>query len=247
MADLVRAEWLKIWNGRLWWMLSAFTLLMSVMAGLGFMTQFRQQLPAGQTTPQAATAALVNAWFVVELAAAILTMIAVTREFGNGAINRSVLLSGSRARLHAAKLMAAAATGAVFAAATGVLAAASPWVFMAGTGYRPVWSGQATATLLGVMAVVFAGALWGSTLGTLLRNQAAAVVVMLLNTWLVSEALFRLLPRVGRFTIDEAMASVYRDPKPELLPVTAGLAVLVGWIVLAAVAGRRQFLHRDLP
>lgn len=247
MVDLVKAEWLKMWNGRLWWVLSAFTLVMSSTACFGFVSQFRQQLASGQTTPQVATTTLVNCWFMVELAAAVLAMVSVTREFGNGAICRSVLLSGGRARVYTAKLLAAAATGAAFALVTGVLAAASPWVFLAGTGYRPVWTGQATGTLLGVMAVVFAGAVWGSSLGLLIRNQTAAVVVMLFNTWLVSGALFRLAPSVGRFTIDEAMAAVYRDTAPGLLPVSAALAVLAGWLVLAAAAGRRQFLHRDLP
>ncbi|MBP2708347.1 ABC transporter permease [Microbispora sp. RL4-1S] len=247
MRNLVKAEWLKIWNGRVWWILSGFALLMCAMACAGFLAEAKKQLPRGQTTPEVVTTTLVNVWFMVELVAALVAMIAVTREFGNGAINRSVLLSGGRRRLQVAKLIAATAAGAVFAAATGVLAAASPWVFLIGTGYRPAWTAETTWTLLGVMAVVVAGAVWGSALGLLIRNQVAAVVTMLLSTWLVSESLFRLVPAVGKFTVDEAMAAVYHDVKPELLSPPVALAVLAGWLALAAFAGGRQFLHRDLP
>jgi hypothetical protein len=247
MADLIRAEWLKVWNGRLWWVLSAFTLLMCAMAGAGFVSQATHQPPAGPNAAETLTQTLVNSWFMAELAAALITMICVTREFGNGAINRSVLLSGGRSRLMAAKLIVAGAVGVLFAVVTGVLAAVSPWVLLLRSPYHPVWTGRTTATVLGVMAVVVAGALWGSTLGVLIRNQVLAIVVMLLNTWLVSEALFRLVPAVGRFTIDEAMASIYQDDKPNLLSLPAALAVLAGWLVLAAVAGRARLLRRDLP
>lgn len=245
MRNLVKAEWLKIWNGRAWWILAAFAVLMCAMACAGFVST-ADQMPADRTTPEAMTTTLVNSWFMVELVAALIAMIAATREFGNGAINRTVLLGGGRHRVHAAKLIAAALAGTVIAAATGVLAALAPWVFLTGERH-PAWTQETTYTLLGVMAVVVAGAVWGSALGMLIRNQVAAISVLLLNTWLVSEGLFKIVPSAGRFTLDKAMSSIYHDPNTELLAVPAACAVLLGWMALAALTGRHQLLRRDLP
>lgn len=247
MRDLVKAEWLKIWSGRAWWALPLVGLAMCVLADSGFAAQALKQLPAGQTTPEVVTSTLVQGWFMIELFAALLALVAVTKEYASGAISRSVLLSGSRGRLLSAKLLAAAASGVLLAVPTAILAAASPWLFLAGRPYHPVWTADATWTLLGVVLVVVAGAVWGSLLGLLIRHPVGAVVVLLANTWVVSESVFRLAPAVGRFTLDEAMAAVYRSGQAHLLPVPAALLVVAGWLVPAALLARRQFLTRDLP
>jgi ABC-type transport system involved in multi-copper enzyme maturation permease subunit len=246
MGDLIGAEWRKIWTGRSWWALGTAALLLSALADAGYLKQALDK-PA-QARPSAAelTSTLVQGWFTVELAAALVGMLAVTREFGSGAICRSVLLSGGRGRLLLAKLLAVAGTGALFAVVTGAVAAVSPWVFLTGH-YRPQWTATTTWTLLGVMLVVVTGALWGSLLGLLIRQQVAAVVTLLLSTWLVSEGLLRLAPKVGRFTIDEAMASVYRSGNAGLLSIPWALVVLALWIAAAIVGARVLFLRRDLP
>ncbi|QNP72663.1 ABC transporter permease [Streptomyces roseirectus] len=246
MRDLIVAEWRKIWTGRAWWAVSAAALLMCVMADAGMLQQELAKTPRPDSTREI-TSTLVQGWFMVELAAAVVAMLAVTREFGNGAISRSVLLSGGRGRLVAAKLTAAACCGAAFALVAGALAAVSPWLFMAGREQRPEWTMTTTWTLLGVMLVVVTGALWGALLGLLIRQQVAAILVLLISTWLVGEGLLRLVPAVGRFTIDEAMASVYRGGNEHLLPIPWALLVLAAWLAAGTVAARALFLRRDLP
>jgi ABC-type transport system involved in multi-copper enzyme maturation permease subunit len=224
-------------------------LLLSVLADAGYLKQALDKPSPARPSAAELTSTLVQGWFTVELAAALVGMLAVTREFGGGAICRSVLLSGGRGRLLLAKLLAVAGSGALFAVVTGAVAAVSPWVFLAGQArhYHPEWTATTTWTLLGVMLVVVTGALWGSLLGLLIRQQVAAVVTLLLSTWLVSEGLLRLAPKVGRFTIDEAMASVYRGGNAGLLSIPWALVVLAVWIVAAGVVARGLFLRRDLP
>lgn len=246
MRDLVGAEWRKIWTGKAWWSLAVTAFLLCVLADAGYLQQELDKGAAAGTDGQL-TNTLVQGWFMVELAAALVGMLLVTREFGSGAICRSVLLGGSRARLLTAKLLAGAASGAVFAIGTGVVAAVSPWVFLAGRDQRPDWSMTTTWTLLGVMLVVLAGALWGILLGMVIRQQVVAVVVLLLSTWLVSGGLLRLAPDVGKFTIDEAMAAVYRSGDAGVLSIPWALVVIAAWIVAAGVAARGLFLRRDLP
>ncbi|MFF2522161.1 ABC transporter permease [Streptomyces liangshanensis] len=246
MRDLVRAEWHKIWTGRAWWGVTAAAVLLCVTAEAGLLQQELAKTPGGGDA-RAITSTLVQGWFMVELAAAVIAMLAVTREFTNGAISRSVLLSGGRGRLLAAKLIAVTCCGAVFALGAGVLAAVSPWVFLAGRRQRPEWTATATWTLLGVMLVIVVGALWGALLGLLIRQQVAAILVLLISTWLVGEGLLRLVPAIGKFTIDEAMASVYRGGNDHLLPIPWALVVLAVWIAAGTVAARALFLRRDLP
>lgn len=247
MRDLIAAEWQKVWTGKAWWVLALSAALLCVLADAGYLSQSLDQLPRGETTVEQLTSTLVQGWFMVELVAALATMLAVTREFSSGSIMRTALLGGSRARVLGAKLVVAAGTGAVFAVGAGLLATVSPWLFLAGRDYHPQWTATATWTLLGVMGVIVAGALWGCLLGLIIRQQVVAVVVMLLSTWLVSGGLLRLIPEVGRFTIDEAMASVYRAGNEGLLSIPWAVVVLVAWIAAAAVAGRVLFLRRDLP
>ncbi|GAA2504844.1 ABC transporter permease [Streptomyces longisporus] len=246
MRDLIGAEWRKIWTGRAWWCVVAAAVLMCAMADAGLLQQKLAKTPEGSSTSEI-TSTLVQGWFMVELAAAVIAMVAVTREFGNGAISRSVLLSGGRGRLLAAKLIAVAGCGTVFALGAGVLAAASPWVFLAGRTQKPEWTATTTWTLLGVMLVIVVGAVWGALLGLLIRQQVAAILVLLISTWLVGEGLLRLVPEIGRFTIDEAMASVYRGGNADLLSIPWALAVLAVWIVAGTIAARTLFLRRDLP
>ncbi|MDX3387416.1 ABC transporter permease [Streptomyces niveiscabiei] len=243
MRDLIAAEWRKIWTGRAWWGVAAFIVLMCVMADAGFV----QQDDAKSGANGDITSTLVQGWFMVELAAAVIAMLAVTREFGNGAISRSVLLGGGRARVLTAKLVAVTGCGAVFALAAGALAAVSPWLFLAGRERGPEWTATTTWTLLGVMLTIVVGAVWGALLGLLIRQQVAAIIVLLVSTWLVGEGLLRLVPSVGRLTIDEAMASVYRGGNENLLPIPWALLVLALWIGAGTIAARALFLRRDLP
>ncbi|MCM3883393.1 hypothetical protein [Frankia sp. R82] len=247
MPDLLRAEWRKIWTGRTWWYLATAGVLLSVIGDAGYLKQALDKPVATRPSSAELTSTLVQGWFVIELVAALVAMLAVTREFGSGAICRSALLSGGRGRLLTAKLLTAAGSGAVFAVAAGAGGAISPWVFLPGHGYHPQWTATTTWTLLGVMLVVVSGALWGSLLGMVIRHQAGAVVTLLLSTWLVSGGLQRLVPSVGRFTIDEAMSSVCRGGTSGVLSIPWALVVLAAWIVATGVAARTLFLRRDLP
>jgi hypothetical protein len=247
MPDLLTAEWRKIWTGRSWMYLATAGVLLGVIGDAGYLKQALDKPVAARPSGAELTSTLVQGWFVVELIAALVAMLSVTREFGSGAISRSALLSGGRDRLLTAKLLAAAGSGAVFALAAGTAGAVSPWVFLPGHGYHPQWTATTTWTLLGVILVVVSGALWGSLLGMVIRHQAGAIVTLLLSTWLVSGGLQRLVPSVGRFTIDEAMSSIYRGGTAGTLPIPWALVVLAAWIVAIGFAARTLLLRRDLP
>lgn len=246
MRRLLAAEWRKLWIGRGFPGMAVISVALGTLAGIGFVNEAQRQLAAGVIDVRAVTDQLVRSWFLTLLFAALFGAIYVTREFGSGAVGRSVLLSGGRARLFLAKLIAGTGAGALFGLLAAGLAAVSPWVFLAPTDYRPEWTAETSLTLVGVFTVTLLGAPWGVLLGWIIRNQAAAVGVLLGLTLLVDESLLRLVPTIGRFTMTIAMSAVYRDGKPELLPVPVASVVIAGWLVLAGLLGYWLFRTRDV-
>ncbi|MEV8535708.1 ABC transporter permease [Streptomyces sp. NPDC051211] len=247
MRNVIAAEWSKAWTGRAWWILALIGVFLGVLAGTGFVAQADADIAAGRDTVEAATDQVVRCWFMLLLFSALFGAVFVTKEYNSGAIARTVLLSGGRDRLLAAKLIAGTGMGALYAVLATVLAAASPTLFLATTTeYEPVWTGETTLTLVGVFTVTLLGAPWGVFLGWIIRNQTAAVATLLGLTLFVDEALLRLLPEAGKFTLTIAMSSVYRDGKPELLSVPLALLVIAGWLALSGFAARKLFLSRDV-
>ncbi|MFF5502533.1 ABC transporter permease [Streptomyces roseolus] len=246
MGEVLRAEWLKAWSGRTWWIMAALGVFLGLLGASGAAAVADQRLDEGATDAAAATAELIRSWFSVLLATVLFGAVFVSREYGSGAINRSVLLSGGRTRLLVAKTLVGSAMGVVFALVTAALAPLSLWGFFEMFGIEPVWSREATLTLVGVFAVVALAAPWGVLLGWIIRNQAATVTAVLVVTLFVDETLFRLVPSVGRFTMGIAMGAVYRDGKPEMLSIPLALLVIAGWLALAGFVARRLLVSRDI-
>ncbi|MEV5812200.1 ABC transporter permease [Streptomyces mutabilis] len=247
MRNLIAAEWSKAFTGRAWWSLALIGVILGFLASSGFVAQAEEDIAKGATTIEAVTDQVVRSWFMLLLFTALLGAVLVTREYNSGAIGRSVLLSGGRGRLLGAKLLVGTGMGVVFALLATGLAAASPAVFLAAsTDLEPAWTHETTLTLVGVFTVTVLGAPWGVLLGWVIRNQTAAVATLLGLTLFVDEALLRLVPSVGRFTMTIAMSSVYRDGKPELLSVPVALIVIGAWLAVAGYAARRLFLTRDV-
>ncbi|MTE21829.1 ABC transporter permease [Streptomyces sp. TRM43335] len=246
MRDLLGAEWLKAWSGRTWWIMAAVAVFMGLLGSSGATATADHQLAEGMTDNAAATAEVIRSWFSVLLASLLFGGVFVSREYGTGAVNRSVLLSGGRTRLLLAKTIVGTAMGVLFALLAVLLAPLSLWAFFGMFGLEAEWTREATLTLVGVFAVIVLAAPWGVLLGWVIRHQAATVATLLVVTLFVDETLFALLPEVGRFTMQISMGSVYRDGKEEALSIPWALLVITGWLALAGYAARRRLVTRDV-
>lgn len=162
MREVLNAEWLKAWSGRTWWIMAALAVFMGLLGSSGAAAVADQQMDSGATDAAAATAELIRSWFSVLLASVLFGALFVSREYNTGAINRSVLLCGSRTRLLAAKTIVGTAMGLIFALLAAGLAPLSLWGFFTLFGMDVQWSGEATLTLLGVFTVAALAAPWGS-------------------------------------------------------------------------------------
>ncbi|QKW08019.1 ABC transporter permease [Streptomyces sp. NA04227] len=246
MRDVLRAEWLKAWSGRTWWIMLLVGLFLGLLGASGAAAAADVQIDDGTTDAVAGSAEVVRAWFSTLLASMLFGAVFVTREYGAGAISRSVLLSGSRSRLLAAKTLVGTGMGALLAAVATLCAPLSLWLFFPMFGIDAHWSRDASLTLLGVFAVITLAAPWGVLLGWILRNQAATIATLLVVTLFVDEGLHALLPEAGRFTMQVAMGTVYRDDKNMALDLPYALLVIAAWLALAGFTARRLFTRRDV-
>jgi ABC-2 type transport system permease protein len=246
MRDVVAAEWRKVFVGKALALMVLLAVVIGALAAVGYATDVDRLVASGESDMATITTQIVRSWFATLLFAALFGAILVTKEFGSGAIGRSVLLSGGRGVLFGAKLVAGTGVGVLFGLLAAGLAVASPYVVLLGTSHRAQWTEETTLTLIGVFVVTAVAAPWGVLIGWIVRNQAAAIGVLLGFALLVDEVLLRLVPAFGRFTMTIAMSAVYRDGKPELLPIPAASLVIAAWLAVAGLLAFQLVRTRDV-
>jgi ABC-2 type transport system permease protein len=247
MTALIRAELRKLATTRTTWLLAAGALA----------------LIAGAVTASAAAASFTG----VSPARACLTMaglaqtfallagsLAVTTEYRHKTITPALLISPRRLPLLAAKLVTLTVTGAAFGLLTFGTAAAIALPVLAG---RHIASGlsqwQLTGILAGGSAATALFAALGVGIGTVVRNQVAAVITVLALLY-VAEPLLGFLPGAGRVVqryglagIDSAATGTTGYPAgAHLLGHYAGGAVLAAYAAAAMVAGAVLLRRRDV-
>lgn len=246
LADVIGAEWAKLTSSRLWLGSLGFGVFLAALSVVGMASDGGTLIDAGVPV-EAVTAEIIRYWFMVVLASGIFGLLFVTREYGNGAIVRSVLLAGTRTRLFVAKLVISLVAGIGFALVVGVLIAVTAWVIVPLSGSPAQWSDEATKTTIGVMAVIVLAAPWGTAIGWIVRHQGAAMATFIVLTLVVDEGVFRLLPEVGRFTLQIAMGSIYLDDRADLLSVPVAVAVALAWITAGTALAGFLLRRRDVP
>ncbi|MDX2527920.1 ABC transporter permease [Streptomyces europaeiscabiei] len=246
MRNLLAGEWAKAWTGRGWLILVGCSVLMSLLGALGYASQGATAIEEGTMGRAAVTDDIVRSWFMMSLFTSLFGAIFVSREYTSGAIGRSVLMSGGRTRLLAAKVLIATAVGALAALFTAALSLASAWGALAANGTEPAWHGETWLILLGVFTVNTLAAPWGALIGWIVRHQVGAVVTVVALTLVVDPAVQVLVPDAGKYLMTIAQSSVYRDMKPELLSTPLALLVIAGWLAAAGLLARKLFTARDV-
>ncbi|MEY9997765.1 ABC-2 type transport system permease protein [Streptomyces sp. V4I8] len=246
MREWLLGEWTKAWSGRTWAVLVSIAVFMSLLSGLSYAAQGDKMVSAGKTDVAAVTNDVVRASMTTFLFASLFGALLVTREYSSGSISRSVLLIGGRDRLFLAKLVVAAAVGALFGLFAVLLATVSSWVMLAGYGYSSEWTSETWLIALGVFACNVLAAPWGVFVGWIVRHQIGAVGALMALTLLVDPALKRLVPDEAKYLLTVAMSSVYRDGAADLLSPQTALLVIAGWLAAAGYAAHKLLHSRDI-
>ena len=150
-------------------------------------------------------------------------------------------------RRRSSKLAAAALAGIAFAvicvalafgAGIAVLAARDVEVALTGAHPLVLSIGPIVASLLSAMV--------GVAVGTLIRNQAGAIVALAAYALLVDAVLFAALPSVGRYLPGKAGDALAGRPDELLLAPGLGAAVLSAWALLFLAAATVRNDHSDV-
>lgn len=244
MNRLVRAELLKIRTTRMAWGLLALTLGYTAMQ-LAVLIAFAgtQGLPP-LTDPR--TAHLLYALPASSiLFVMIMGIVGITGEYRYQTITSAFLATPRRGRVVTAKLVAYALTGLVFGMVATALSMAVATVALT-INNVPVslTEGELPRILGGVVLAYALYALAGVGLGSLLKNQIAAIVTAIGWVLVADTVLNIALPDLGKWLPGGAVNALTRSageltggPRIETLPPWGGALLLLGYgLVFAAIA-----------
>jgi ABC-type transport system involved in multi-copper enzyme maturation permease subunit len=160
------------------------------------------------------------------------------------------LLTPRRWRVTAAKAVVSAVAGAMLAVATATvtLAVAVPLCADHGATIH-VLSAQTLGVLGGIVAAAAGYAVIGVGIGSLVPNQAAAVVAALVWALVAENAVLALLPPVGRWLPGGAAAALAQATLPyggHLVNQWSGLAAMAAYAAGFAAVGARSVQRRDI-
>jgi ABC-type transport system involved in multi-copper enzyme maturation permease subunit len=164
-------------------------------------------------------------------------LLAVTSEFRYGTIHPTLLFEPRRRVVLAAKIVAAALTGVVFGVACASLSFAAGLTILSARGVDLALTGpHAMALALGPPAAAALSAVLGVAIGTLIRNQAGAIVALAAYAFVVDAALFGAVPSAGRYLPGKAGDAIAGRADESLLAPGAAAAVLLAWTIAFVVA-----------
>lgn len=273
MSAALRTEVRKIATTRAWWLnavvMFAYMAVLGVIMAASFVLGARASESAGAVIPggsavvdprEIASSVYTLAVSLGYIFPAILGVLVVTTEFRHRTITPTILSEPNRSMVLAAKLPAvvpfaivvalAGVAGTVTGGAITLAILGEPTFLTDSAIQRSIWW---SVVALVIWAVVGVG------IGSVLTNQIAAIVVLLVFTQFV-EPLLRLL--LAQFDATEALSkflpgaageaiagsSLYTSTGlAELLTTWQGIAVLLVYALLFVVAGRLTTFRRDIP
>lgn len=260
IARLVRSELLKVWSTRLWWgLLIGAVALTAVQAGVqaGFagVDPGNGQASPGLDDPGTirsvyAGAALAGGYIL----SLVLGITGMTGEYRYRTVTPTFLVTPRRARVVAAKGVAQVLFGLLYGVVTLLVALVVGGIVIVvrghGLGYGT--DGLWRSALLGIVAV----GLWaciGMGLGTLIRNQVAAVMVGVFIVFLIEPLIALGLHAldadwVAKWLPSEASSALSSPASNSihLLPWWGGGLVMIGYAILFTVLGVALSVRRDI-
>ena len=261
MIALLRSELTKTLTTRMWWALLVGAVLLTALqavataavagSGPGTGAPATPGLESGETLRQAFAGAAFNGTYLFAL---VMGVLAITGEYRHQTVTPTFLATPRRARVVVAKALAQVAVGAVFGLVALLTALVGAGTVIA---VRGASMGLDDPTLWRAMVlVVLAISLWtvlGLGIGTLLRNQVAAVLVAI-GLGLVIEPLLGLLLTVldldvvARFLPSAASSAVLDPPTTgfDLLPWWGGALVMAAYAAAFAALGVLLSVRRDI-
>jgi ABC-2 type transport system permease protein len=244
VSGLLRSEILKLRTTRTTWTLLAFAL--GIVVGVLVLTL--ALLDHGETIDDDSLGSLFSFTSIADVLILCLGIVNAAGEFRHGTISSAFLLTPSRWPVVAAKAIAHAAMALLYGLTTlaVVAAVALPWLAMkdatvdlSASGWIPAASGRL------IYAACFA--VLGVGLGTLVRNQAAALVGALVFLLAIEPALGAVSDGISKYGVGGASLALFgADGSGDVIPFWAGALLLTGYALALLAAGTAVTLRRDV-
>lgn len=245
---MIRSETFRMSRGWSLPILLVTALAMNVLAAYGTSTGMDAAGFAVPRGSEKATAALVGLGFGASLFSMIFGIICVTRDFGNSSIGRSSFLSGGPLRLLSLRALALLIPAIAFAVAGTLSVVIVALVTISSKGGAFVLDGDGWTTLAGVFFTIIFAAYLGQFIAWQGRKSLPVVIALIAWTLVLEPNVINLLPAVGKFLPGGAGQAMSLDASAtyDMLPVGAGYAVYLGWLVVLFAAAALRLQRSDL-
>ncbi|MCG5213681.1 ABC transporter permease [Streptosporangium sp. KLBMP 9127] len=244
MNGLIRAELLKARAGRTTWVLAAIAPLTCALWAVlpVFLLDLESAMPMEHRVENVYNMAQQAYVFTL-----VLGVLAMTGEYRHQTITWAFLVTPSRSRVVAAKLVASGLVGLAIAVVSALATLAAGAALLALRGH-PMMTPQVPLVLLGAVASTTLYGLFGVALGALIRKQVVALVVALLWFMYGDYFLSSLLPDVGRWLPTGAARAVggMHLESGALLPAWGGGLLFAAYVTTLVLAARLFTLRRDI-
>ena len=245
MIDLIRGELLKLRTTR---MIYGFVGGLLVIIGILVVVTVIDA-PAADLAREEDQAGVYGAAATGIIFILLLGVMIMSGEFRHGTITQTLLITPNRWKVLAAKLIAAAIGGFVI----GVIAEAFTFLLFVPLleikGVDIVFEDEARSYVIGS---ILATTLWGPfgvAVGSLMRNQVAAIIVVFATLLIVEPILTGVLesrwPDVPKYFPIHLISGVIGDD-PEALSRGVSIAVVLAYVLALSVLGGRFVLQRDV-
>lgn len=183
---------------------------------------------------------------VLSLPLAIFGVVGATGEYRHRTLAPALLVAPGRTQLVVARTIAYGAAGLLIGLAMLVLTFAIGIPLLAGAPGPDLGAGDYVRVGAGGVAAAGLSAALGVGLGTVVRNQVAAVVGFVVYLFIVEPLVALLSDTTSKYTLGQVQTAVGAGTSGDLLPWGLALVVLVGWTVAAVVAAAVADAGRDV-
>jgi hypothetical protein len=176
----------------------------------------------------------------------ILGVMMMSGEFRQGTITQTLLVTPIRWRVLVAKLVAASALGFAFAVIAELFALVIGVPLLVLKGVDVSFDSDATRLVGGTLgAMMIAGPL-GVALGSLIRNQVAAIIVVFAWLLILEPLLGEALKDNSKFLPGSAIAAIVGAHDGDMLSAGGGVALALAYVVVLSAIGERFVFSRDV-
>ena len=184
----------------------------------------------------------------------ILAIIGITGEWRHRTITSSLLAEPDRLRFLAAKVLAFAVAGMVLSVVVSIGITIAGFAVLGLRGLPTPDAGELLSLYARNALVAALLGAFGVGIGALVRNQAIAIVGILVFAFAVEPALVALVPDVGRFTPISGLPTAITNVDPEatgvgdldVLDPLPAVGAMLAWIGVLYAAGATLLQRRDL-